>query len=152
MSELVRFGVSLEKELLEAFDGLCRRRGYANRSEALRHVLRRELDEEAISDPAGPVAGVLTLVYDHHESDLPRRLTALQHESHEAVQVCLHIHLDHSRCLEVMALRGQGGPVRELADRLRACRGILRGSLSLMALESDGTHIHQCGAHESIPL
>ena len=80
MSELVRFGVSLERELLTAFDRHSERKGFANRSEALRHCIRRELSEEIVSDPEAPVAGVLTLVYDHHDNDLPGRLTSLQHE------------------------------------------------------------------------
>ena len=74
MSELVRFGVSLERNLLTAFDRHSERKGFANRSEALRHCIRRELAEEIVSDPDAPVAGVLTLVYDHHDNDLPGRL------------------------------------------------------------------------------
>jgi CopG family nickel-responsive transcriptional regulator len=128
---LARFGVSLENDLLAAFDDLCRRRGYANRSEALRHCIRRELSEEHAADPLMPAAGVLTIVYNHHGSDLARRLTAMQHEAHESVTATLHVHLDPHHCLEVIALRGPGGIVRELADRLRAARGILQSSLSL---------------------
>ena len=131
MGELARFGVSLENDLLAAFDKLCRKRGYANRSEALRHCIRRELAEENAADPLAPAAGVLTLVYNHHESDLPRRLTAIQHEAHEIVTATMHVHLDHHHCLEVMAIRGQGGEVRTLADRLRSARGVLQSSLSL---------------------
>lgn len=146
MSELARFGVSLEQDLLAAFDELSRRRGYANRSEALRHLLRRELDEDALSAPDAPVAGVLTLVYDHQESDLPRRLTAMQHEAHDAVLATLHVHLDRHHCLEVMTLRGKGTTVRDLADRLRAARGVLQGTLSLTALngadEQTRSHHH----------
>jgi CopG family nickel-responsive transcriptional regulator len=139
VGELARFGVSLEKDLLAAFDGLCRKRGYANRSEALRHCIRRELAEENAADPSLPAAGVLTVVYDHHGSDLSRRLTAMQHEAHESVTATLHVHLDPHHCLEVIALRGKGGVVRDLADRLRSARGILQSSLSLSPVLPDGS-------------
>lgn len=146
MSELVRFGVSLEQDLLAAFDDLSRRRGYANRSEALRHCIRRELADDITADPAAPVAGVLTLVYDHMESDLPRRLTAMQHESHDAVLATLHVHLDLHHCLEVMTLRGTGAQVRDLADRLGSARGVLQGTLSLTPMERhEGPHDHHHG-------
>ena len=149
MSELVRFGVSLGQDLLTAFDELSRRRGYANRSEALRHCIRRELADDLTADPDGGVAGVLTLVYDHMESDLPRRLTAMQHEAHDAVLATLHVHLDLHHCLEVMTLRGTGTQVRELADRLRSARGVLQGSLSLTPIQRDEAsrdHHHHHGA------
>ena len=149
MSELVRFGVSLEQDLLTAFDELSRRRGYANRSEALRHCIRREQADDLTADPDGGVAGVLTLVYDHMESDLPRRLTAMQHEAHDAVLATLHVHLDLHHCLEVMTLRGTGAQVRELADRLRSARGVLQGSLSLTPIQRDEAsrdHHHHHGA------
>ncbi len=140
MSDLVRFGVSLERDLLEEFDELCRRRGYANRSEALRHCLRRELAEEDLRDPLAPAAGVLAVIYDHHESDLPRRLTAMQHDAHDAVLATMHVHLSHHYCLEVMALSGPSGEVRDLADRLRSARGILHGALSLAVVPHDDSH------------
>jgi CopG family nickel-responsive transcriptional regulator len=140
---LVRFGVSLENDLLSAFDELCRKRGHASRSEALRRCIRQELAEEHAADPLMPTAGVLTLVYNHHDSDLPRRLTAIQHEAHESVTATLHVHLDSHHCLEVMALRGAGGEVRALADRLRSAKGVLQSSLSLVSMRHEGD-----GAHE----
>lgn len=148
MSELVRFGVSLEQDLLTAFDELSRRRGYANRSEALRRCIRRELADEYAADPDAGVAGVLTLVYDHMESDLPRRLTAMQHEAHGAVLATLHVHLDLHHCLEVMILRGACARVHELADRLRAARGVLQGTLSLTPVRhNDAPHDHHHHHH-----
>lgn len=140
MGELVRFGVSLERELLAAFDGHGRRKGFANRSEALRHCIRRELSEEIVSEPDAPVAGVLTLVYDHHDNDLPARLTALQHEAHAMVIATMHVHLDEHHCLETMALRGPAAAVSELADRLRSSRGVLQSSCALTAIETSGHH------------
>lgn len=152
MSELVRFGVSLERDLLEAFDELCRSRGFSNRSEALRHALRRELAEKIISAPDAPVAGVLTLVYDHHDNDLPGRLTAIQHEAHSLVLATMHVHLDEHHCLETMALRGPCAEVTRLADRLRSSRGVLQSSCSLtsveVAPERHFTHGHTHEAQE----
>lgn len=136
MSELVRFGVSLERELLAAFDEYSTRKGFANRSEALRHCMRRELSEEIVSDPHAPAAGVLTLVYDHHDNDLPSRLTAIQHNAHGMVLATMHVHLDEHQCLETMALRGPAAAVTELADRLRSLRGVLQSSCSLTAIET----------------
>ena len=135
MSELVRFGVSLENDLLTAFDAMSRRKGYSNRSEALRHCIRHELAEEIVSDPDAPVAGVLTLVYDHHDSDLSSRLTALQHEAHAMVLSTMHVHLDMHHCLETMALRGPCAQVTQLADRLRSSRGVLQSACSLTSIE-----------------
>ncbi|MBP3731539.1 MAG: nickel-responsive transcriptional regulator NikR [Mailhella sp.] len=142
MSELVRFGVSLEQDLLEAFDSLCERRE-SKRSEAIRHCIRRELAEEVLTDPNASVAGVLTLMFDHHDSDLPGRLTSLQHEAHDMVIATMHVHLDEHRCLEAMALRGSAAEVSRLADKLRSARGVLQSSCSLTAIESVHEHGHQ---------
>ncbi len=131
MSELVRFGVSLEAELLGEFDALCTRRGYASRSEALRDIIRETL----LADKAGraldegqPVTGVLTIVYDHHRYDLSQQLTSKQHDAHGCVTATLHVHLDHYNCLEVVILQGQAAEVARLADSLRAVRGVKHGS------------------------
>lgn len=150
MSELVRFGVSLERDLLTAFDQHAERKGFANRSEALRHCIRRELSEEIVSDPDAPVAGVLTLVYDHHDNDLPGRLTSLQHEAHGMVLATMHVHLDEHHCLETMALRGPAAAVTELADRLRSSRGVLQSSCSLTAIEAAPEHhvFHEHAHHK----
>lgn len=135
MSQLARFGVSLEQELLDAFDAWSQRKGYANRSEALRHLIRKVLHEEQMEDPDAQVAGVLSLIYDHHEKDLPRRLTAMQHDAHEAVLASLHVHLDLHNCLEIMALRGKSSQVRGLADRLESAKGVSQGHLCLASVD-----------------
>lgn len=134
MSELVRFGVSLEQDLLDAFDQLSQRRGYSSRSEALRRCLRKELDEADLALPDGLAAGALVLVYNHHDSDLPRSLTAMQHEAHDLVLATMHVHLDQEFCLEVLTLRGPVGQVQKLAERLISTRGVLKGNLSLSAI------------------
>ncbi len=94
------------------------------------------MKEEALANPQGRCAGVLTLIYDHHDSDLPRRLTSMQHEAHSLVLSTLHVHLDSHHCLEIMTLKGMGGEVRPLADRLRSAKGVLQSALSLTTLEN----------------
>ncbi len=143
MSEVTRFGVSLEQDLLEAFDSLCRRRR-TKRSEAIRHCIRRELAEEVLADRRVSVAGVLTLMFDHHDSDLQERLTHLQHEAHGMVIATMHVHLDENRCLEALALRGKAGAVSDLADKLRSTRGVLQSSCSLTVIDSVA-HFHRRG-------
>ncbi len=127
MGKLTRFGVSLDEDLLNAFDALCARKSYSNRSEALRDLIRRALGEEEWRTPDGQAAGTLTLVYDHHKHDLARRLMHLQHEDHDVIVAATHVHLDHDNCLEVLVLRGEAGRVQAMADRLVSCRGVRHG-------------------------
>ena len=127
MGKLTRFGVSLDEDLLTAFDGLCARKSYSNRSEALRDLIRRALGEEEWRTPDGQAAGTLTLVYDHHKHDLARRLMRLQHEDHDVIVAATHVHLDHDNCLEVLVLRGDAARVQAMADRLVSCRGVRHG-------------------------
>jgi CopG family nickel-responsive transcriptional regulator len=132
MGETIRFGVSLDAALLRLFDALRLRRGYGNRSEAIRDLIRKALVEESGEQGDGnECAGTLSLVFDHHKSDVTKKLTALQHEDHDIVVAGLHVHLDHHNCLEVLVLRGEMGRVRALADKLRARRGVKHGSFAL---------------------
>lgn len=126
MGKLARFGVSLDDELLEPFDALCERKGYTNRSEAIRDLIRRALVEESWSSSSCG-AGTLTLVYDHHKNDLARRLMDIQHDEHECIVTTMHVHLDHNNCLEVLVLKGEPEQVRALADRLVSCKGVKHG-------------------------
>ena len=131
MGETVRFGVSLDDDLLGQFDELCNRRGYASRSEALRDMIRAALATDASSEPGTEAAGVLTLVYDHHIRDLAKKLTERQHEAHDCVVTTLHVHLDHHTCLEVLILKGESGRIKDMADSLRAIRGVKHGTFTL---------------------
>jgi CopG family nickel-responsive transcriptional regulator len=126
---LTRFGVSIPSELLARFDALIARKGYANRSEALRDLIRDRLVEEEWTAGKGEVVGTVTLVYDHHVRELTRRLTELQHHHHAEILSTLHIHLDEHRCLEVLAVRGKAGEVRGIADRLIGTKGVKHGKL-----------------------
>ncbi|HVN94794.1 MAG TPA: nickel-responsive transcriptional regulator NikR [Syntrophorhabdaceae bacterium] len=136
MSEIVRFGVSLEKSLLEKFDNIIREKNYTNRSEAIRDIIRNELvKKEWIR--GNDVAGAITLVYDHHKKDLLAKITDIQHEYQKMIMCTQHIHLDHDNCLEIIAVRGKPDYVRILADTLKAVRGIKNGTLSMSTVGKD---------------
>ena len=130
MSDIIRFGVSLEKELLEKFDKLSREKQYPNRSEAIRDLIREELVKREWVE-GKEVAGAITLVFDHHKRELMNTLTDIQHDFHTLIISSQHIHLDHDNCLEIIVVRGKPKEVRELADKLRATKGVKYGSLSI---------------------
>jgi len=130
MSDLVRFGVSLDKSLLDRFDDLIRKKQYTNRSEALRDLIRSELVQREWQR-GSDVAGAITLVYDHHQRDVMSRVTDIQHAFQEAIISTQHIHLDHHNCLEIVAARGKAEKVRKLADALRSIKEVRHATLSM---------------------
>jgi CopG family nickel-responsive transcriptional regulator len=130
MSELVRFGVSLEKSLLDRFDLLIREKQYTNRSEALRDLIRRELVQREWQG-GSDVAGAITLIYDHHMRDVMSKVTDTQHAFQEVIISTQHIHLDHHNCLEIVAARGKAEEVRKLTDALRSIKGVRHATLSM---------------------
>jgi len=129
VSPLVRFGVSMDKRLLAALDAVVKRRGYANRSEAIRDLVRAEQVREAWEKGEGPVVGTLMLLYDYHVREVGERLVHLQHDHGSLVHSAMHVHLSHRMCLEVIVLRGRPREVQDLADRLIAARGVKHGRL-----------------------
>ena len=135
MSKLVRFGVSMDKRLLATLDGLVKRRGYANRSETIRDLVRSEQVRGAWESGKGPSAATLTIVYDHHVSEVGERLTDLQHDHADLVHSSMHVHLSHRMCLEVIVMRGKPKRIQKLADRLIAARGVKHGQLVVTADE-----------------
>lgn len=145
MSDITRFGVSIESPLVEAFDAWSKKKGFANRSDALRQCMRNALQEEANANPHAQVSGVLSIIYDHHNSDLSKKLTTMQHEVHEVVKTNLHVHLDLHHCLEVMILNGENVVVQELADKLASTRGILKANLAITSID---TLVSSCHSHE----
>ena len=130
MSELVRFGVSLEKSLLERFDVLIREKQYTNRSEALRDLIREELVQREWRE-GSDVAGAITLIYDHHKRDVLSRVTDTQHGFQGVIISTQHIHLDHHNCLEIVAARGKAEEVQKLADALRSIKGVRHATMSM---------------------
>jgi CopG family transcriptional regulator, nickel-responsive regulator len=129
MGELVRFGVSMEDGLLQQFDQLIGRRGYANRSEALRDLVRAAIVENLWQHNSSPTVGVVCLVYDHETGDVGHKLTHIQHESQIQVVSSMHVHLDHHNCLETIVLRGRSTDIQTTADQLISLRGVKLGKL-----------------------
>ncbi|MGE5189857.1 MAG: nickel-responsive transcriptional regulator NikR [Gemmatimonadota bacterium] len=130
MGEVTRFGVSLDEKLLRQFDRLIVRKGYANRSEAIRDLIRETLVREQWELGAEDAVGTITLVYDHDTRDLSDKLTDLQHAHYESIVSTLHVHLDPHHCLEVLVLRGTARALKEIADRLIGTRGVKHGTFS----------------------
>jgi len=139
-----RITFSLDGNLAAQFDALIRSRGYANRSEAVRDLLRRELEGDRIAREEAPhCVASLSYVYNHHERRLAERLTELQHASHDLVVSSMHVHLDHDNCLETLFLRGHTVEVRSFAEKLIAERGVRHGQLNLVPVDAETTtHQH----------
>jgi len=129
MSEIVRFSVSMENDLLEKFDRFCRQEQFATRSEAVRQLIRDRLTHQAWESGSHEVAGTLTLMYDHHRSQLGDRLMELQHDNTDLIVSTTHIHLSHDLCLEVIILRGPADRLRNIASQLKGLKGIYKGEL-----------------------
>lgn len=140
MSDIIRFGVSIEQELLENFDRLTAERGYATRSEALRDLIRETLIQQKIEAGADVQAlGSLTLVYDHHARNLVTEMGDIQHDFHQTILSVMHLHISHDDCLEIIALRGVVSEIAELSNRLLSLKGIKNGKLFLTLPSSDIT-------------
>jgi CopG family nickel-responsive transcriptional regulator len=127
MGDVVRFGISADERLLERFDALIAEKGYVNRSEAVRDLIRNALVEEQWAVGEEEAVGTVTLVYDHHTSDLAERLTEHQHSHHQEIISTLHIHLDAHHCLEVVVLRGRAREIGRLASALISTKGVKHG-------------------------
>ncbi len=138
MSELIRFGISLEKELSEKFDHIIKQRSYTNRSEALRDLIRKELVKKQWHT-GREVAGAITLVYDHHRRDLVSKLTDTQHDYHHIIISTQHIHLDHHNCLEIIVVKGKPLDVEKLTDVIRATKGVKHTGLTMATTGKDIT-------------
>lgn len=128
-----RLTISLDDDLAEAFEALMRRKGYANRSEAIRDLLRRELGETSLSEGAAQqCVAVLSYVYDHHERQLSSRLTDIQHDHHDLTVSTMHAHLDHDKCIEAVFLRGTTRKVMDFAESVKAQTGVRHGHVHLV--------------------
>ncbi|MDP1524299.1 MAG: nickel-responsive transcriptional regulator NikR [Rhodocyclaceae bacterium] len=141
-----RFTISMDEQLAADFDRLIAQRGYQNRSEAVRDLVRSLLERERGGETAGGYCVAnLSYVFNHHERDLAERLTALQHGQHDLTVATMHAHLDHENCLETVILRGPTPAVRGFADALIAERGVRHGMVNLVSVEVDGGHDHSHG-------
>jgi CopG family nickel-responsive transcriptional regulator len=138
MSELYRFGISLEKSLIDAFDEHIAAKSYKNRSEAIRDLIRDELSDKKMMEGC-VVAGAITMMYDHHKRELVTTLMDLQHDYQSIIISAQHIHMDHHNCLEIIAVKGCIREVEKLAASMRALVGVLKVDLSVSAVK---THRH----------
>lgn len=127
---VVRFGVSLEKEILNTLDEYVSENQFSNRSQAIRQLISKNaVEKKWLCNNI--VAGSITLIYDHHKRDILTQLTAVQHDYHEAILSSQHFHLDHDQCMEIIAVKGKANVLTELADKLIAVKGIQHGKLTM---------------------
>lgn len=131
MSGLTRIGVAIDSDLLVKFDRMIAKRGYTNRSEAFRDLIREQLVNQTWESPESSVVGTVTLVYNHHVRMLNQKLTGIQHDFHHSILSTLHVHLDHDNCLEVLVVRGKSEIVRKIADALISTKGVKHGTLTV---------------------
>jgi CopG family nickel-responsive transcriptional regulator len=129
-TDLVRFGVAMDRPLLEHLDVLVSERK-GTRSEILRDLVRAAVVKAQVAKGV-PAFAALTLVYDHHVRDLTERLTEIQHELGDRVRSTMHVHLDHDRCMEVIVMRGRSDELQRVADRLLATRGVKHGGVEIV--------------------
>ena len=139
MGETVRFGISIDDKLLESFDRLIEQKGYMNRSEAIRDLIRRDLVEMQWEAGEEETVGTVTLVYNHHVRDLSDKLTEQQHSHHDQIISALHVHLDAHNCLEVLVVRGKARDVKKIADELIGVKGVKHGKL---VMTTTGEELH----------
>jgi CopG family nickel-responsive transcriptional regulator len=137
-NELVRFGVAMDRVLLEHLDVIVADRG-VTRSEIIRDLVRAEVVRTQV--PKGvPAFGALTIVYDHHVRDLTEKLTEIQHDLGDRVRSTLHVHIDHDHCLEVIVLRGRSDELQRVAETLLATRGVKHGGIEIVTVPEDPAH------------
>lgn len=129
MADLTRFGISIDERLLSHFDAMISNKGYVNRSEAIRDLIRAALIEKEWADDNQQTVATVTLVYDHHTRDLSDKLTEHQHSHYEEIVSTLHVHLDPHHCLEVVVIKGPAIRVKRIADELIGTKGVKHGQL-----------------------
>ena len=136
MAKLVRFGVSLEQDLLEKFDRLTKERSCTCRSEAFRDLIRQELVQKQWQS-GQEIAGAITLIYNHHKRELVNKLMDIQHDFGDMIISSQHVHLDHNNCLEIIAVKGSPKEAQRLADSLKSVKGVKHGTLSMSTTGKD---------------
>ena len=129
MAETIRFGISIDERLLAKFDNLLEEKGYSNRSEAIRDLIRNALVEEEWARANEDTVGTVSLVYDHHTRDLSDKLTEHQHSHYKEIISALHVHLDAHHCLEVVVIKGKAKKIKRLAEELIGTKGVKHGKL-----------------------
>lgn len=131
MIDTIRFSISIKEKLLENFDELIEKKGYGNRSDAIRDLIRKFISESEWEEGDKETVGTITLIYDHEVRQINEVLTDLQHNYHENILSALHIHLDKHNCLEVLAVKGKGDKIREIGAKLNTVRGVKHARVTL---------------------
>jgi CopG family nickel-responsive transcriptional regulator len=134
---VVRFSVSVPKQLAKQLDQMAREKGYDNRSLAVADMIRAHLVEHRQNLGDQEIAGTITLVYDHHKQHVQATLTDIQHDHFDVIVSTLHVHLDHHNCLEVLVVRGKAGVIKRIADELIAAKGVKHGRLTVTSSGKD---------------
>jgi len=134
---VVRFTVSVPRELAQQLDQMTSEKGYDNRSLAVADLVRAALVEHRQNLDDQDIAGTITLVYDHHKQHVQAALTDIQHDHHDVIISTLHVHLDHHNCLEVLVVRGQSKTIKRIADELIAAKGVKHGKLTVTSSGTD---------------
>ena len=138
---IIRFGVSIGESLLEKFDASIDEKGYTNRSEAIRDLIRDKLVESDWEDKTytGDAIGTITIVYNHHTREIGDKLTDIAHDHHDLIISTMHVHLTHESCLEVIVVKGRGEQISRFSDKLISIRGVKHGKLIITGLVEDKT-------------
>ena len=137
MGDITRFGISIDSDLLESFDRLISDKGYKNRSEAIRDLIRAAIVDEKKDAGQEEMVGTVTMVYNHHVRDLSDKLTEHQHQHHHQVISALHVHLDAHNCLEVLVLKGKSAEIKQIADELLGVKGVKNGRLFMTSADPE---------------
>ena len=135
---VTRFGVSIDSALLDKFDTMIKQKGYSNRSEAIRDMIRERFLQEDIKEGSKEMVGTVTIIYNHHELELPGELMHDQHKHHDFVLSTVHVHLDEHNCMEVILLKGRAGDISDFANRVISRRGVKHGKLHLARGDEEG--------------
>ena len=130
-SNTIRFGISADSRLLNKFDGMIAEKGYANRSEAVRDLIRNQLVEFAWSKKKDEMVGTITIVYGHEFKELIERLTEIQHHNHTNIISSMHVHLDGHNCVEVLVVKGTSEKIKAISDKLTGTKGVKHGKLTM---------------------
>jgi CopG family nickel-responsive transcriptional regulator len=137
VEEIVRFGVSMDSKLLKQFDRYITEKGYENRSEAIRDLIRNNLVDMEWKVGTSESVGTITIIYNHHKRELTDTLTSIQHRYHTSMISTMHVHLDSHNCLEVMVVKGKAKEITDIANRLIGTKGVIHGKLTTTTLGKD---------------
>ena len=133
MKQVERIGVSLDKELLVEFDDLIKSKGYLSRSEAIRDMIREQLSEKSLGKPNAKAVAVVSLVYDHHHTQLMQKLTGMQHSHLLQTISSMHIHLSHHDCMEIIVLKGKVKDIQSTSEKILSLKGVKLGKVNLVS-------------------